>query len=241
MADLPNSFKDQVKLIVNADDFGKTSGVNAGIIKAHKDGIVTSTSLMVNAKAAREAKSLSKYPKLSLGLHFELPDKKLESHLIHRFPITKEVGDYIKLEFERQLSLFIQLTGRNPDHLDSHKHIHGHPTVKKLFVEYSQRFKIPTRDIQVKCIRDFFGWNVFMKRDLRKISVESLISILSNLKPGTHELMCHPGIVDNELYASKYNEERAEELKTLTHMEVKSFISTSGIQLTNWSDASCID
>ncbi len=59
-------------LIVNADDFGQSFGVNRGIMEAHERGIVTSASLMVRWPAAREAAAYArKYPRLSLGLHFD--------------------------------------------------------------------------------------------------------------------------------------------------------------------------
>src|SRR5436190_3388019 len=60
-------------LIVNADDFGMTPGVNRGIISAHESGIVTSTSLMVRGAAAAEAVELAReHPQLSVGLHVDL-------------------------------------------------------------------------------------------------------------------------------------------------------------------------
>src|SRR5438034_11679377 len=59
-------------LIVNADDFGQSAGVNRGIIEAHKAGIVTSASLMVCWPAAVQAAAYArKHPALSLGLHFD--------------------------------------------------------------------------------------------------------------------------------------------------------------------------
>src|SRR6478735_5703188 len=60
-------------LIVNADDFGQSPGVNQGIIQAHREGIVTSASLMVRWPAARPAAKLARdHPDLSLGLHIDL-------------------------------------------------------------------------------------------------------------------------------------------------------------------------
>src|SRR5881398_2069028 len=60
-------------LIVNADDFGMSAGVNRGIIEAHRRGIVTSASLMVRWGAAAEAVTLSReWPRLGLGLHVDL-------------------------------------------------------------------------------------------------------------------------------------------------------------------------
>ncbi len=61
-------------LIVNADDFGYSYSINKGIIEAHTNGIVTSTSVMVDAIAADEAKDLTKFPDLSIGLHFEVKE-----------------------------------------------------------------------------------------------------------------------------------------------------------------------
>lgn len=61
-------------LIVNADDFGYSYSINKGIIESHTNGIVTSTSVLVNAIAAHEAKDLIKFPDLSIGLHFEVKE-----------------------------------------------------------------------------------------------------------------------------------------------------------------------
>ena len=61
-------------LIINADDFGYSYSINKGVIEAIENGIVTSTSIMVDAIAADEAKDLTKYPNLSIGLHFELKE-----------------------------------------------------------------------------------------------------------------------------------------------------------------------
>ena len=60
-------------LIVNADDFGRSAEINAGIVQAHRDGIVTSASLMVRWPAAVGAAAYARErPDLALGLHFDL-------------------------------------------------------------------------------------------------------------------------------------------------------------------------
>ncbi|MFV0394683.1 MAG: ChbG/HpnK family deacetylase [Coprobacillaceae bacterium] len=65
------------KLIVRADDLGYTEGVTLGILAAHRDGIVTCTSLMVNMPYSKEAVRLAKqYPNLSLGLHVNVTNGK---------------------------------------------------------------------------------------------------------------------------------------------------------------------
>ena len=71
-------------LIINADDFGYSHSINKGIIEAIENGTVTSTSVMVDAIASDEAKDLTKYPDLSVGLHFELKEVvDVEEHDIH--------------------------------------------------------------------------------------------------------------------------------------------------------------
>jgi chitin disaccharide deacetylase len=61
-------------LVVNADDFGRSPGVNRGVIKAHTDGIVTSATLMVRWPAAEEAAAYARRSSLSLGFHLDLGD-----------------------------------------------------------------------------------------------------------------------------------------------------------------------
>lgn len=90
-------------LIVNADDFGYSYSINKGIIEAYTNGIVTSISVMVDAIAAHEAKDLTKFPDLSIGLHFEV----------------KEIMN-VKAELERQIDKFVAIVGKNPDHIDTH-------------------------------------------------------------------------------------------------------------------------
>src|SRR5260370_15450729 len=67
-------------LIVNADDFGQSFGINRGIMEAHERGIVTSASLMVRWPAAREAAAYAKkHPRLSLGLHFDFGESRFRN------------------------------------------------------------------------------------------------------------------------------------------------------------------
>ena len=92
-------------LIVTADDFGIASGINHGIIQAHRKGILTSTSLMVDRPACEEAAALGRYCRtLSVGIHLELdPDDAGRVHA----------------ELERQYARFLELIGAAPTHMDS--------------------------------------------------------------------------------------------------------------------------
>src|SRR5918994_7702206 len=80
-------------LIVNADDFGYTRGVNRGIVEAHEHGIVTSASLMVKQRAAEEAAAYARsHTQLSLGLHIELRRWRLG-----RLRLRRSTGAYARL------------------------------------------------------------------------------------------------------------------------------------------------
>src|SRR5260370_16807659 len=101
-------------LIVNADDFGASTGVNRGILDCHTRGIVTSTSLMVTGRAVNEAVARSRdYPGLSIGLHWDVwGEDEREFHL----------GDAQKIrhEFPRHLHAFSSLLRKFPPPIPSH-------------------------------------------------------------------------------------------------------------------------
>src|SRR5262249_6894444 len=99
-------------LIVNADDFGPSRGINRGILFAHQCGIVTSASLMIRNTTTAEAVNLSRTcPALSLGLHLDLGEWCLRDHeWIEVYEVVK-LNDprAVQEEVERQLLLFAAL------------------------------------------------------------------------------------------------------------------------------------
>jgi hopanoid biosynthesis associated protein HpnK len=138
------------RLIVNADDFGLTSGVNRGISEAHTGGIVTSATLMACGKKFEEAASLASHaPKLSIGCHVVLVDGSpiLDSSEVSslvangssrfrqslmRFAGLAATGrldsGQIEVEVTAQIRK-LQSAGLRVSHLDSHKHTHMFPAV----------------------------------------------------------------------------------------------------------------
>jgi predicted glycoside hydrolase/deacetylase ChbG (UPF0249 family) len=205
-------------LIVNADDFGYSFGINKGIIEAHKNGIVTSTTVMVDGIAANEASALIKYPDLSVGLHF--------------YP--KSLDD-IAGEFKRQLDIFISIIGKKPDHIDTHKRNPAdEPEIEKVIRDYSIKNNIPVRGFEyVKLIESFFAEN----RTVEEVSIEKLKMAVDEATEQFNEIMCHAGYSDDYLrQASSYNDIRDQELKTLTSPTIKEYIASKpNIQLSNWS------
>jgi hopanoid biosynthesis associated protein HpnK len=140
------------QLIVNADDFGLTTGVNRGIVRAFKDGIVTSASLLVTGSAFEDAVALAQQnPKLDVGLHLALVEERavlgpdVLPTLVDetgRFPSTSAefiqraiLGGInwhqVEQEIAAQIALF-QKTGLPLSHLNSHQHLHMFPPVFQI-------------------------------------------------------------------------------------------------------------
>src|SRR5438094_4776895 len=121
-------------LIVNADDFGASRGINRGIIEAHRNGIVTSASLMVNTPFSAEAAKLAdEVPHLSVGLHVHLPTE------------TNGSPESARDELQKQFARFVELMGRTPTHLDSHHNTHRDPQLLPHLVEIAGEDGLPVR------------------------------------------------------------------------------------------------
>src|SRR5215469_18809273 len=125
------------RLIVNADDFGQSAGVNRGIIEAFERGIVTSTSIMVRWPAAADAAQYARsHTQLSVGLHFEIGEWVFrQGEWIPLYEVVaKTDGVAVSEELSRQLSVFCDLVGRPPSHLDSHQHVHRSDPARSIMI-----------------------------------------------------------------------------------------------------------
>ncbi len=153
------------QLIVNADDFGRSPGINRGILEAHLRGIVTSTTVMVNYPAAAPGleRALAEAPDLGIGLHVTLTagcpvsaPETVRSLLadggefvhISTWPaqMNRFEPDHLQREIAAQVDRFLSLAGRPPDHLDSHHHAaYLHPDALRAMLEIAAGFGIPMR------------------------------------------------------------------------------------------------
>jgi predicted glycoside hydrolase/deacetylase ChbG (UPF0249 family) len=136
------------RLIVNADDFGFTRDVNAGIIEAHRDGILTATTLMATGGATPEAfddavRLARENPSLDIGCHLVLvgaPGLPVTVPQLVRAVALGRIPVYDELV--RQVRRIVD-AGLSPTHLDTHKHTHLLPPVLEAVARISEEFRIP--------------------------------------------------------------------------------------------------
>lgn len=216
---------DSRHLIVNADDFGASAGINRGIVDAHRRGIVTSTSLMVDRPAAQAAAELAREQRqLAIGLHFEHDEAMTDAASAHA-------------ELDRQLTRFRELVGRDPTHLDSHHHVHRQPPLAECFSQLGADLGIPVREASpIVYIGGFYAQWEWEVTELHYVSVQFLEQILrTEVISEWTELGCHPGYVDDD-FRSVYLTEREEELRTLTDPRTREIVDELGIELVSFSD-----
>jgi predicted glycoside hydrolase/deacetylase ChbG (UPF0249 family) len=245
------------RLIVNADDFGRTPGVNRGVLEAHLRGVVSSATLLVTSPAAPEAGRLAKqHPQLGVGLHLALtassptlPPDQVRSLVDAqgRLPGKPEGlagADPHELlaEARAQLRRFRELTGVLPTHFDSHHHAHRLPTVLEALVTLSWETGLPIRnagpEVKAALTREIIPTtDHFIEAFFDAgATLENLIELLSGLEEGTTELMCHPAVVDVELReSSSYAEPRGRELEVLTHPNARATLQAAGIRLVSFA------
>jgi predicted glycoside hydrolase/deacetylase ChbG (UPF0249 family) len=227
-------------LIVNADDFGLTTGVNAGIIRAHEHGLVTSASLMVRGAAVAEAAAYAKsHPQLGVGLHVDLCEWRCvndEWELAYEVvPMNNEQA--VAAEVERQLIEFKKIVGREPDHLDSHQHVHHDEPLKTILATQAKKLGVVLRhaDARVNYCGAFYGQSDKGYAYHEGISEAALIQTLRELPSGISELCCHPGL--DAALDSVYRVEREMECATLCSPLVRAALMEQGIELASFATA----
>lgn len=231
-------------VVVNADDFGQSVGINRGVVRAHQEGIVTSASLMVRHGAASDAAHIAQsFPRLSVGLHLDLGEWAVldgEWRALYRV-VDLEDPEHVRTEVRRQVALFRELLGCDPTHLDSHQHVHLRETVRRAAQEVADELRVPLRRCSsvVSYCGDFYGQTASGESMPEWISSSRLLSILAGLAPGVHELACHPAwtaAIDAELPVTMYREERLRETDALCDPAVRRAVAAPGLRLASFSD-----
>jgi chitin disaccharide deacetylase len=175
------------RLIVNADDFGLSPSVNAAVIRAHRDGILTTASLMVNEPGFAEAVDLARQnPTLGTGLHLTLlhghsalPPAKIPGLVNARgefsdSPVGVGMNYYFKSSLHEQLRAEIHAqiekfhaTGLKLDHLNGHLHLHLHPAIFKILMADPEKTGITHMRLTRDCLarsrrmsRGYWGYRI---------------------------------------------------------------------------------
>jgi len=254
-------------LIVNADDFGRSAGVDRGIAVAHRDGIVTATTLMTNAPATTHAATLAReLPALDVGVHLVLTygrplsvpaDVPSLVEVDGSFPRSPSAfvgtgradAEQALREYRAQFARAEELIGRRPTHLDTHHWVHDEPALESAVVELARETGAVARQhddaqrerLRGKGVRTVDAFCRAFQHE-GHISVEDLLVLLRRIAAdgdGSTELMCHPGEPDAELLGgSSYARERAIELATLCDPRVREAVARCGLRLATFAEVS---
>ena len=245
-----------MKVIMNADDFGFSKGVNLAILEGFQHGILTSTSLMVNMPGFEHAVSLMKqYPDLlHVGIHLVttvqysvvkgLKTLTDENDHFYRDPEIIEKSDQSELdkEYQAQMDKFLA-TGLKPDHIDFH--VCTTPKQLKAAMKLAQKYHLPMRaqDQQIEGILKEHGI-VYAPCHIPDFYDHGTVNTLLKLfekaldeKREIIELALHPAYVDQTLLdLSSYHVQRAREFASLMNPEVATFIQQHDIELISFED-----
>ena len=205
-----------VQIVLNADDFGASASINAAVMQAHRRGVLTSASLMVTGDAAAEAVALAREaPDLAVGLHIvvacgkaalpptqiphivdqdgQFPNDPLHAGL--RYYFSRTTQEELAAELEAQFERFAA-TGLALSHVDSHLHMHVHPTLFRLLLPLAEKYGAQG----LRLPRDDF-W-VSMGHDRRRAGLKALWAIVFGLlaRHCAGRLESHPLKVTHRVY-----------------------------------------
>ena len=246
------------RLVVNADDFGRSSSINDAVARAHREGILTTASLMVDEPGFEEAVAMGKEnPRLGVGLHLSLSSCPITAGF--RFFFKRSLRPELKAQIRRQLDKFMA-SGLTLDHVNSHHHLHMHPAVIGILLECLRDSKFG----RVRLTWEPFWINVrrVAGRRFRNVSHALIYTVLAR---GARRAFCqerirHPQYVfglmqnhavdeaylqqllpalpigDSELYSHPSMDEFRHEFEALVSPRVRELVQTLGIHLIRYQD-----
>ena len=179
------------RLIVNADDYGLSEGVCLGILKAHRDGILTSTTCMMNMENIEKYLEMTKdYPNLGLGVHLNITEK------------------------------FIKIMGHKPTHLDSHHHVHLLNSNIDVALKLAHEYDLPIRQ-ETYLQKDFepvYFEELFYNQDATFEMIDTILhKDVKNYELMCHPAMIDWKLYQ----ISSYNLRRAHELDIICSQKAK--------------------
>jgi chitin disaccharide deacetylase len=242
------------RLIVNADDFGLTRGVSAGILAAHRHGIVSSTTVLATCRIDPELVAQARDSALGIGLHVNLT---LGQPLTRAASLVDQTGRFVRdarraaaqakgrdvdAEIAAQVERFLDIFGRGPTHLDTHHHVGLLSPVRESVLALALRLGVPVRSQDVmarararalglRTPDHFFGesgpdayWNP-----------ARTVARLRALPVGVSEFMTHPGWFDQDLAYSRYARQRETELIGLGTPAARAAAAALGVTLCSFA------
>lgn len=243
-----------MKLIINADDFGLSEGVNKGIFHGMENGLITSTSAIVSGKYFKEgAKEALEKGITSMGLHMLLTNGKPLSHPDRISTLIDENGcfysrkeflekeiDYgqVREELEEQIQLFLS-TGLELDHIDTH---HGFmnkdDTMRSLIQELASKYQVPLRNEGNLNNNIRKVDTVYFNHGTPYHTIEDVLHFLSTRSENEIvEIGCHPGYNDEFLESiSSLNAYRENDLAVMCSEELKAFVKENNIQMISYRE-----
>lgn len=236
------------QIIINSDDFGLTRGVNYGILDAFLNKSISAASLMVNAPATKHAVDLIRKYNLPVGIHVNITLGKPLSNCQDIPSLLNEDGcfhgnnyylegnrvdqDELIKEFDRQIQLFIKLTGKEPDHINYHHIYDFYNEYPRLFDFLINKYHKPMR---LEENFEIYPYQYVKKEDLF-INFENK-PLQDYLVADIIEVPCHIGYVDHQLMEiSSLNIQRAKDGYLANSKEFKELYTNLGYQLTSWSE-----
>src|SRR5699024_1963759 len=217
------------KLIINADDFGLTPGVTQGIIEAHSNGVVTSTTALSVSDYFLSAMNAARIqaPTLSIGIHLTLTVNKCKP-ILPKEKVTSLVDEdgffwnqnvflekvklgEVYIEWEAQIIRFLS-SGQRPDHMDSHHNVHGKSEgLLNIALKLAQKFNLPLRNASrsegTNNLLNLYEEVPTTDKMITEfygegVSENQLIQILDDIVKSEKELFemnCHPAFIDSIL------------------------------------------
>lgn len=230
------------RVVLNADDFGYDPAVSLGIERAMREGLVSSTTMMVNTPHSQHAAERSSG--LSIGLHLNLarwaslarPGLEFDGTEARSFEVA-----FVADETRAQLERLHRLVSRPATHLDVHKHLHQHPNVLSGIIEAVAKTGLPVRSIDEPMrarltsaglpTNDAFigdaGAEAYWTRERFEAALTTLPA------GGLVELMCHPGHAPSQV-KSGYGAQREVELATFLSVEARRATERAGVRFEGW-------
>lgn len=189
------SYRNAPALIINGDDFGYSEAVNRAIIRAHREGVLTSASLMVNERAAEEAVELARaHPSLAVGLHLSLVLGRAALPHSETPHLTDSMGNFSTSPFRAGLNYYFNpmarreirremraqfekfaATGLAFSHVDGHNHLHMHPVIFSELIRLCREFGVE----RVRIVRG--EMRSHLQIDRRNWPVKVLLGTIFNL------------------------------------------------------------